>query len=524
MPGSFDAAKDVVPIMQGDEDLIPKAPPPMVQFSLFALAALEGADNSLLGASTDATMEELNFSWIQIGNMNLYQGVATNFFAMFWGVLADRGIFDRKHLLMTAAVGQGVVTILLSLLQSYGWQMIFLRILNGVFLSGLRPITNGVIADRTSESIRGKIFSRAQCAYLAGLGGCNFIVLRMAVTWYYLPVFGLVRGWRLGWIVVGMVSIVAAIICGGFFPNDKKPRNITGTVMHMIGEELCVLGEFLCLPTFFFMVLQGFFGSIPWTVMWVMNRYYLYGGDMNRTETAFVTSMNPVWGVVGTFIGGYVADFLAKKYGVHGRPLNAQLTVALGVPLMYLNFIGIPPGQGIGGFWVYLTVNFVFGILGSWAQGGTNFPILSEIVPAAKRSRVLAVEGALENSLAQIAGSNAVPLLSNLVFGFDLDSIPEQTGANPKAARAIGYSLGVATAAPWLTAYVVYSILHWSYPRELRRRDAQEAAEGAARGPPQEKVRSSFASMQYKSASIDHLSFGGRTAGGGKPTMEMAAA
>merc|ERR1712038_170570 len=249
---------------------------------------------------------------------------------------------------------------------------------------------------------------------------------------------------------------------------------------------------------------------------------------MTRQEVSFVTSLNPVWGILGTMIGGYVADCLAGRYGLHGRPLNAQLTVALGVPLMYLNFMGIPPGAGIGNVWVYLAINFFFGALASWAQGGTNFPILSEIVPAEKRSRVLAVEGAMENSAAMIAVSNAVPFISNLVFGFDLDSIPNQTGANPKAAKAIGYSLAVATCAPWLTAYVVYSLLHWSYPRDIRLRgdipEGHEDAEAPGDGQPRkikEKSRSSFASWQYKAVSVDHLSAPRKSVEAGAGAVQM---
>jgi len=323
----------------------------------------------------------------------------------------------------------------------------------------------------------------------------NYIVLNMAVTYYNVPFIGLVRGWRIGWIAVGGISIVAAVLCSLLFPSELKERRVTGTIIQMMGEEVGVIFEFMTMPTFIFMIMQGFFGTIPWTVMWVMNRYYLYGGSMSRNETAIVTSLNPVWGVLGTLLGGYVSDFLAGRFGEHGRPLNAQLTVALGVPLMYMNFIGIYPDQG--GFVLYLGINFAFGLVASWAQGGTNFPILSQIVPEAKRSRVLAVEGALENSCAMIAGSNLVPLVSRAVFGFDLDSIPDQQGTNVPAARAIGYSLGLSTCVPWLLAYVIYSILHYSYPRDLRRLE-RELGE---RPPPKQ---ASFAVGQY-SVSMDQL-------------------
>merc|ERR1712113_1055989 len=110
-----------------------------------------------------------------------------------------------------------------------------------------------------------------------------------------------------------------------------------------------------------------------------------------------------------------------------------------------------------GTFWLYMFLNITFGVVGCWMQGGTNFPILSQIVPAEKRSRVLAVEGAMENSMANILAAQAVPFISRVFFGFDLDEIPSQEGINIDAARAIGYSVGVACCISWCISYVVYS-------------------------------------------------------------------
>jgi len=466
-------------------DKVPVEPTLLIQVVLCFLASLEGADNSLLGASSDVVMDELNFGWIQMGWMGMAQGVASNLCGILWGSAADRGLADRKYLLMGASVGQGVVTVMLALLQSYGWFMIFLRIMNGLFLSGLRPITNGVIADKTDEEVRGKIFARAQCAFLFGMSFCNYIVVRIAAETYQIPGFGEQRGWRVAWIIVGAVSVFASILCASFFPNDLKEKRASGSVFTMLCEEVSVVGEFLRIPTFWIMLGQGVFGTIPWSVMWIMTRMYLAGGAMDRDETALVTSLNPVWGIFGTILGGYMCDFLASKYPNHGRALGAQISVASGIPIMYMNFIGVHPADG--GFWIYLFINAAFGVMASWPQGGTNFPTLSEIVPADKRSRVLAVEGALENSVANVLAAQMVPLVSRIFFGFDLDAIGEQEGVNVDAARAIGYSLGVSTAIPWLLCYLNYSLLHWTIPMDVKKNPNQ--------GP---EVSSSFFAYQYK--------------------------
>merc|ERR1719150_2386854 len=114
-------------------------------------------------------------------------------------------------------------------------------------------------------------------------------------------------------------------------------------------------------------------------------------------------------------MGGYIADFLAGRLGYHGRPLTAQITVASGIPLIYLIFGGVPAGSG--NFAVYFVLIASFGLLASWAQSGTNFPILSEIVPSDSRSRVMAWECALENSIANLLGPPVVTLLA-LALGY----------------------------------------------------------------------------------------------------------
>jgi len=461
----------------------------LIQVVLFSLAMIEGADNALLGASSDVTMEDLGFTWIEMGLMGGAQAVAANFCGIFWGAAADRGLADRKYLLMSAAAGQGVVTVLLALLQRYGWQMIALRILNGALLAGIRPITNGVIADNTSDDIRGKIFARAQCAFLFGMAFCNYIVVRIAADTYDLPLFGEQRGWRVAWVIVGIVAVFASILCASFFPNDTKESRPPSSIFALVCEEFGVLTEFFSIPTFWIMVGQGVFGTIPWSVMWIMTRFYLAGGAMTRDETALVTSLNPVWGIFGALLGGYICDFLAAKFGYQGRPLGAQVSVALGIPLMYMNFIGVHPEDG--SFGLYLFLNLAFGILASWPQGGTNFPILSQIVPADKRSRVLAVEGALENSIANALAANMVPIVSMVLFGFDLDSIPDQEGINVPAARAMGYALGVSTGIPWLLCFLNYSLLHWSFPRDIMQGLLHEAQ------------KSGFFTMNSKALSTD---------------------
>ena len=179
---------------------------------------------------------------------------------------------------------------------------------------------------------------------------------------------------------------------------------------------------------------EGVFGTIPWSVMGNNLLFFKFCG-LQDWEASILAAEGTVAGVFGNIAGGMIADALARRFGYHGRPLSAQITVAIGIPMaprrkhrprhvvdlfhvagvevpqntgektgaeapfdcpkgvqlfqvtpqVFLQFYGIPPGSG--SFGAYFALIAGFGLLGSWAQSGTNFPILSDIVPPSDRSK-----------------------------------------------------------------------------------------------------------------------------------------
>merc|ERR1719277_2921208 len=142
------------------------------------------------------------------------QLVCTNLAAPFWGILADRGILKRRTILLVGALGQGLVTILLAFVTDM-LPMIFLRALNGALLAALRPITNGIVADVTAESKRGKVFGRVQSALLLGMFITTMTVVPMAEE----TILGF-QGWRVAFVLVGLVSVIVSALVTAFM---KEP-------------------------------------------------------------------------------------------------------------------------------------------------------------------------------------------------------------------------------------------------------------------------------------------------------------
>mmetsp|Transcript_2954 Transcript_2954/g.8193 ORF Transcript_2954/g.8193 Transcript_2954/m.8193 type:complete len:537 (+) Transcript_2954:98-1708(+) len=449
----------------------------LMQFLLCAVAALEGADTALLPAAMLALQKDIGLHLSDLAYLSTAQAVCTNLAAPFWGIMADRGILQRKSILIIGSLGQGFVTCLLALVTIMG-PMIFMRAANGALLAALRPISNGIVADMTAESKRGKMFGRVQSSLMFGM----LITTLVAVPMANMEVLG-IQGWRVAFCLIGLVSVIVSALVLVFMKEPPREEAVNqsegGGGCKAVVEEIQSLTRFFRIPTFCVMIMQGIFGTIPWSVMGNMTLYFQLSG-MQDSSTALLSSINLIAGMFGNVIAGYVADFLAAKFGYHGRPLSAQITVALGIPCIYMLFYGIYPGEG--SFGGYLTLILAFGLLGSWAQSGTNFPILSAIVPSSARSRIMAWECALENSIANALGPMVVALLATNCFGyrFGETDIVESEEENLASARALGTAMTVVVCLPWVICFLAYSILHWSYPRDMKIQ-AQEEQKVAAK-------------------------------------------
>lgn len=132
---------------------------------------------------------------------------------------------------------------------------------------------------------------------------------------------------------------------------------------------------------------------------------------------------------------------------------------------MFLIFKGIPLRDGQEG--IYVVLFLLFGLLGTWAQSGTNFPILSAIVPASSRARVMAWEGALENSIAQGVGPPLVAAIAGAV-GYNMDTKLTKA-VDREQAEALGTALAAVVCTPWCITFLAYGLLYCTYPRDLRK-------------------------------------------------------
>mmetsp|Transcript_73473 Transcript_73473/g.175223 ORF Transcript_73473/g.175223 Transcript_73473/m.175223 type:complete len:499 (-) Transcript_73473:154-1650(-) len=450
---------------------VEREPSGIILFWLCCVSALEGLDTQLVPACQFALQRDLGLSLGHFAILTTVQMVLTNLAAPFWGILADRGTMKKKHILFVGALGEGLAVAIFAFVPNF-FVMVLLRGMSGFFLASLRPVCNGLIADLTSDNRRGKIFGRVQSALLFGMF-CSLLIAGNVAN----PYVGEIPGWRFLFAGAGLVAFCVAAGVAGFLvePPHELDAAADKKGCAAVLSELKTVFNFLCIPTFCIMVVQGIFGTIPWTVMGNNLLFFKFCG-LQDWEASILAAEGTVAGVFGNIAGGMIADALARRFGYHGRPLSAQITVAIGIPMVFFQFYGIPPGEG--SFAAYFALIAGFGLLGSWAQSGTNFPILSDIVPASDRSKVMAWECAMENSLANAIGPFLVSTLA-VAFGYKFGS-EEMNGQSLSSARALGTAMAATICIPWVITLVAYTLLHWSYPRDMRRLRAKQAAAAAA--------------------------------------------
>ena len=426
---AFAAAPQTCLQVEQDQMQEEREPSTLILFWLCCVSALEGMDTQLVPACQFALQRDLGLQLGHFAVLFTVQMVLTNLAAPFWGILADRGTLKRKTILMLGAIGEGVAITIFAFVPNF-WVMMFLRGMSGFFLASLRPVCNGLIADLTSDNKRGKIFGRVQSALLVGMF-CSLLIAGNVAN----PYVGNIPGWRFLFAGGGVVAFIVALGLGGFLTEPPHQLDESAKVKGCaaVRTELCTVLSFLRIPTFCVMIMQGVFGTIPWSVMGNNLLFFKFCG-LADWQASILAAEGTVAGVFGNSIGGMIADALARRFGYHGRPLSAQITVAIGIPMVFLQFYGIPPGEGT--FGVYFALIAAFGLLGSWAQSGTNFPILSDIVPASDRSKVMAWECAMENSLANAIGPSMVSSLA-FAFGYKFGA-EELSGQSLSSARALG--------------------------------------------------------------------------------------
>jgi len=457
---------------------------------LCLVGVLEGADMVLLPCVFYALQQDLGLNLNSMAIMNTVQALSGNFAAPVWGTFADKGMMERRSIIVLGCVLQGLITVILAGIDTLGL-MIFLRCLNGIMLASLKPIANGIVADVTSEENRGKAFAGIQLAMNVGMMTGSLVGTNLARR----TVFGL-HGWRVAFIIIGGASVLVGLITWVFMEEPPRAgRHQEEGESKVVAKRSCWaafkaefkdLSIYFRMPSFCVLVLQGCFGTVPWNALAFKTLFFQLSG-ITDFQASLIDVFAQIAGSFGGIIGGVVGDGMSRCSPNHGRPLTAQISVLAGIPIVW--FIFMAPAPENGAFAYYLLLMATLGLTATWCGVGVNLPILAQIVREDRRSTIMAWEGTMESTVSAIFGNTMVGVLAQNVFGYDLSSAKENVSdGNDENTKALGTALMLVSFFPWILCFFCYTLLHWSYARDLKWLREQEQKEEELKAAQRAKI------------------------------------
>lgn len=424
---------------------------------LCVISMIKGADLQLLPTSFRAMEVELSMVPSRLALMAVCQGVSVALTGPFWGALVEAGA-DRSKLLMAGVGCWGCCTFLLGLVSSFE-TMCLLRVLNGMSLSALLPVTQSFVVDISGPDERGQTFGwLVFSAHVGSVLACMFVTPISGITFYGIT------GWRIACMAVGVLSLSAMLLIHWTI-GDTVVRKWDPSRVSLTGE-FKKLARFLRIPSFTVIIVQGVFGTIPGAAMSFLTMYFQYIG-LTDVVVALINTVHIIGAGVGGLIGGVVGDILTAWKPQYGRAITAQISVLFSVPLVCLMFSWIPRETAMAP--IFAGTFFLYGLVSSWTAPGCLCPIMSEIVPKRSLASAYAWELAIVFCSGNLFGPVLVGYLSQRVYGYvqNTDSVDSMDPTvRDSNAKALGHSLFLAVLVPYTISSVILSFLFCTHPRD----------------------------------------------------------
>ncbi|XP_042971381.1 uncharacterized protein LOC122303609 isoform X1 [Carya illinoinensis] len=430
---------------------------------------MESADEKLVPAVYKELGAALHTDPTGLGTLTLYRSIVQTSCYPLAVYLALR--YNRAHVIALGAFLWATATFLVAISSTF-FQVAVSRGLNGVGLAIVIPAIQSFVADSTDVNNRGTAFG---WLYLTGklgsITGGFFAVLLASTS------FMGITGWRIAFLVVGIVSVIVGILLR-IFANDphfpKSDSGANGRVIHKhfwsdVKELIQEANSVIRIPSFQIIVAQGVSGSFPGSALSFAPMWLELLG-FSHEKTAFLWTILVVGASFGGLFGGRMGDILAKRLPNSGRIILSQISSASAVPLAAVLLL-VPPDDPSSAF-MHGLVLFIMGFFTSWEAAATNNPIFAEIVPEKSRTSVYPLDRTFETILASFV-PYVVGILAQHVYGYK--PIPKGSSNSADAetdrqnAASLAKALYTAIGIPAAICCFIYSLLYCTYPRDCDR-------------------------------------------------------
>ena len=254
--------------------LIKQGPMPFHRLTLpihWAVSAVDGCDARLLPSLFRVLEHDFGLGPKLLSALVVSQSLAAAFSAPVWGQLADTSR-RRIRLLGLGTAAFGLWTLLSGLATAF-WQLLVLKVLTGCAISAVTPISQSVVADIVRNDELGRQFGII--GFWKAIG--SMVGGGAATAVGYEKVGGL-PGWRVVIVFFGGLTILLGILAplvatdpraDAPAPDERRRAKLTRlqALQDQVREARRKAGAAFRLRTFQLIVLQGVFGSIPWSAM-----------------------------------------------------------------------------------------------------------------------------------------------------------------------------------------------------------------------------------------------------------------
>eukprot|EP00927_Polykrikos_kofoidii_P056171 TRINITY_DN50333_c0_g1_i1.p1 TRINITY_DN50333_c0_g1~~TRINITY_DN50333_c0_g1_i1.p1 ORF type:complete len:492 (-),score=78.49 TRINITY_DN50333_c0_g1_i1:105-1580(-) len=427
------------------------------EFLLQLCCAVDAADKALLPATYQALQLDLHVSPTQLGSLSLCQSMAFSLALPFWGAATAK--WSPRTLLVAGCVMWAVATGLLAFSLNFKVHCI-LRVINGIGLCGVMPVSQSMLAGIVPENERGFAFGKMQAFMtLASMFASWIAVIYQGVN---VEIFNVsIKGWQLIYAKIAMMSLALAVTIHLVMPSTVD----NGTSKLTLGEVFASASRIVRIPSFMLLVLQGMVGGVPWNAMAFLTLYWQSCGYSNIQVGRFAL-LQGGGAAIGAVLGGMFGDRAAIWSPNRGRVFVAILSVCMGLPLYITMFVVIPPTNEL--FYTAATVLLLFSLVSCWVAVAANKPICAELVSSPmERAQIVALWVMIEGVCASLFGAPLVGRLSEH-FGYHLDAHGRQPSGTA-IATALGKSLAFVGVVAWTFCALIWIAMLFVFPKDRAR-------------------------------------------------------
>ena len=292
----------------------------LISFFMFADQNLMGPNLTLI--ANDFGMTNVKDQYLG-GLIPLVFWILGGSVALLIGYYTD--LISRKNL-FALIVFIGEIPCLLSGFADTYTEFFIMRVLTGIGIGGIIPLTYSLLGDLYSANERIKVVTLIGLA--SGMG--------IAIGQLAAGMMGDSFGWRIPFILFAVPNFFLGTI---FLLTVKEPRR--GQMDQNVKSfRISDFKDFLSLfkiKTNLLVFLQGIFGTIPWGVfsIFIIDYFVVNKGYLRPTATLVITLVGGM-ALISSLIGGFVGNKLYKKNPKY-LPLFCGMSTILGiVPTAFL--------------------------------------------------------------------------------------------------------------------------------------------------------------------------------------------